>query len=341
MASIKLQNFGDIISVVENRAKIKGDTQTADRDFVKGVINETYISIATERNWYWRSFDRSFKFAQAVTTGTVSVTINSRAVVFTGLTLSNIYIGRSFKVDGKESLYRIVGIDTGSNTAYLDSLYIDSTNATATYKIFQYEFPLPPDCDVIRQLYFDYGVGSENRFGEIEPVNNLQFNRMLAENIDYQSIPVAYTRDGKIRNSNLNVLDQFILDYDFLAGDQFEQVDKLRIFPIEPDNTKVIHLNYSIHVDAMEDDDEKPIIPVDNRWVLVHFALYEWHKRNGNGTMADREFRDANRLLKEMRAEHHKTDVKPKMIVQKSKLLRRRGQRDRKDIFYISRQAEY
>ena len=77
MGSIILRNFGDIVDVVENRAKMAGSVQDSIRDFVKGTINEYHERISTERSWKWRKFDRSFNFSKAITTGTANVTNGS------------------------------------------------------------------------------------------------------------------------------------------------------------------------------------------------------------------------------------------------------------------------
>lgn len=341
--SIKIDTFGDIVSIIENRAKIAGTVQDRDRNLIKGAVNEYYVTVSTERNWRWRKFDRDFYFDLSVTTGTVSVTKGSRVAVFTGLTLDDTYRHRSIKITGTQELYRIVGLDLANNTAFLSQKYVQTTNALATFNIYQYEFPLPPDCDVISQVYIDspsfvYG----NETGELSEKNNLEFNRLLSGNSDIKAIPYCYTRDGQINVNSAPPLDVMISDYDFLEGDAWEDVDKIRFLPIEPDVTRLIHMNYSVHVEPMALDTDRPIIPVDNRWILVHYGLAVWHARNGSGTMADREFAIAQKMLHEMRCEFHKTDTKPKIVLPKRRFMRTHMADDTvRDKFLQARKLEY
>lgn len=92
-------------------------------------------------------------------------------------------------------------------------------------------------------------------------------------------------------NATARPLDVMILDYDFLGGTDFARSKKLRLFPIWPDRDRLIHINYSISVAPMSDEGEVPIMPVDDRWVLIHYALYEWWKMNGNQQIAVAEKR--------------------------------------------------
>lgn len=320
-SSIKVNNFGDIISIVELRGNINGTVRDKDRDFIKGAINEHYINICTERKWHWTKFDRDFLFDVAITTGTVAVEEGSREVVFTGLTLQDIHRGRSIRFNNKNTLYRIIGINTTDNKAYLSREYVDEDDSTATFKMYQYEFPLPPDCDVIEQLYIDMPT-FDGSAPDIVAKDNSEFNRLVFNTGEYNGAPKFYTRDSSINTDNLPPLDDAILDYDFLAGTPAEEVSKIRFFPIEPDTKRVIHLSYSKHIQAMVENSDIPVIPVSSRWILVHLALAEWHMRNGNLGMSDRERQVGMKMLSDLRCKHNPTDLKPQAMHCKSRYLR-------------------
>lgn len=341
--SIRCINFGDMISIVANRGQIAGEVQDRDLSFIKGSLNEHNITISTERNWHWRKFDRDYVFGLAISTGTVAVTTGSRVATFTGVTIDNTFLGKSFKVTGTGVLYRIIGINIAGNALYLSTSYVGQTNAAATYKIYGYEMPLPPDCDTITQIYFDFpltGAGYGGGPRQLDPVNVLEFNRALSNNIDYRQFPAIYTRDGKISAETLPPLDVMVLDYDFLGGEVYAQVDRLRVFPIEPDIPRVLHLNYAVHVENMSKLTDTPLMPVDNRWVLVHFALSDWFRARGQVASADRELGIANGMLKEMRSEHKKTDPAPLFKNSLSRYSKRRIYNSKDELFWISRIAE-
>lgn len=331
--SIVCRTFGDILSIVENRAKVEGTVQDRIHNFFKGIVNEKYIQISTERNWYWRKFDRAFVMSAPIKTpGTVSVTNGSREAIFSALVLDTTYLWKSIRIGNDVELYRIVGIDSPT-VAILEAPYVRSTNVTASFNIYQYEFPLPPDCDVINQVYVEGVI--EN--GALEERNVLEFNRMLSRFNAYVGTPIFYCKDGKMYQETIPPLDRLVVDYDFLGGNVTEQVDRIRIFPISPDRQRLVHLNYSIQIDPLKEDADEPIMPFDNRWILVHAALAEWWKINGDMTIASAEMADMNKMLREMRDEHQKTDPKPKLIVDVRKFYHTHSYNRNRDLLRLSR----
>lgn len=344
MAVIIPDTFGDIKRIVYNRARIAGDVQSADQEFVESVINEYYMKIATERSWHWRKFDRVINFKKAVTTGTSSVVNGSREVVITGFTVDETYLDKSIRFGNWTELYRVVGIDEGTNSLALDGNYVGTTDTAATHKIYQYEYPLPPDLDTLDQVFIDTGGfnASAAGGGELDPLNVIEFNQLISTYSSIVDVPAFYTRDGDVPAEALPVLDEEVLDYDFLGGDENERISKIRFFPIDPDRERLIHLNYTLLVEPLTDDDQRPIMPPDNRWILVHYALAEWWSTKGGGGSSDREFKAADSMLAEMRQEYHRTDVKPQIIVNATINRRQHGtNRDRRALLHwISRQQE-
>jgi hypothetical protein len=337
------KTFQNILEICEARGRIIGTVKENDRDLIKGYIQEYNERITTERNWPWRSFDRSFNIEPAITTGTVAVTQGSKIITFAGLTVSNIYLGRSIRIDGTDELYRIIGVNTSTNKMYLESAYADDDNALATFRLYGYEFPLPPDCDAINNIYIYNEFGLNINEGELTELSLPEFNRNLSINSTWVGAPTGYCRDGKTYiNSYLPPLDEMLLDYDFLGGDVQSKTERLRIFPIEPDKIRPIHLNYCKTFTPLLNENDEPAIPSDNRWMLVHFALYEWFSDKGQKTEAEKQLRDGKMILREMRNEHRNGQTKPRFIP--SSLRYRRYstmQSDSDRMFRISRALEY
>lgn len=342
MASIIPKTCDDIVSIVENRANIAGEVQKEDRDFIIGVVNEYHMTISTERSWHWRSFERAYNFNMAITTGTANVTNGSREVTMTGITVADIYLGRSIRFGNQREIYRIIGREVATNKFYLDAGFVGQTNLTSSYKMYEYEFPLPPDCDILNMTWTDTGgiINASMPAGEMEELNVVEFNRFLSAYSDWRGVPQYYTRDGDVHYENWPPLDVMVLDYDFLAGEVFEKASKIRIFPIEPDIQRTFKIHYSKHVEFIQGT-QQPLMPLDNRWILVHFALAEWYKNKGQSASSDREYKTAENLLKEMRNEFHKTDSKPQFIVDGRRYYRARNFTDNKYLFRISRYGEY
>lgn len=335
-------NFGDIINIVADRAKIASERQVRDVEVVKGFINEYYMSISTERSWSWRNFDRSIVFKKLIDTGTVGVTNGSREVVFTGLALEEIYRGRSLKFDNRLGLYRIIGVDTNTNVAVLEAPYVGPTNAAATFQMFQYEFPLPPDCDDVNMIYTYGGLygGNGSNSGELDPLGRLRFNRILSNTTSVIGPAWGYTIDGEYPMDSLPPLDVMVLDYDFLGGSPSSVVKRLRVLSIAPNEDIVLNINYSRHVEPMIDDTDIPLMPIDDRWILVHFALGEWFARNNHLADSKYSFDKGAARLAEMRQEYRGTDQKPKLIFDARRYKRVRNLSNYKFMHLISRAGE-
>lgn len=335
------KTFIDMINIVESRAKIKGDVQDRDREFVKTAINEAYFNIATERAWHWRKFDRTYNFLPAVTTGTVDVTQFSREVTFTGLTVAETFLGKSIKINSTQELYRIIGLDISNNKVLLSSPYVGATASAASHILYSYEFALPPDLDTITSFHISSPFyGSASGSGILEDINVLEFNQKLSVAADFVGPPTHYTRDGDIPAESLPPLDEMVLDYDFLGGELYERISRARVFPINPDIERVLYLNYTRMPDVLSADTDVPLMPLDNRWILIHMALATWHRTNNSGSMADRELSIANGMLAEMRQEFIKTDIRPTFVFDARRYKRSRDFSDYRLLHQLSRIGE-
>lgn len=340
-------NLGNIIAIVENRAKIAGGIQEEDRQFIIQTVNEYHASICTERPWRWRKFDRAFVMSPALAAGTANCVNNSREVEMDGLVLvdPSILLGRSFKVSADREMYRIIGVRTAPLRILLEAPYVGQTGNGKAYKIYEYEFALPPDCDTVDQVYIDstFGIAYGTNTGELDYTNVLEFNRLLSINPAWIGDPFCYTEDSETffnNSGSVPPLDVMVLNYDFLGGNSFSKTKRIRIYPLESNRQVLIHLNYTKQVPILTQDADIPLIQFDDRWVLVHYALYEWNKHNGSSAQADRELKAAEKKLQDMRNEFIKTDTKPQFIFDARRYRRVHGPSNRRYLHWISRQAE-
>lgn len=309
--------FSDVVNIGMKIAGVS-ERQTDHEDNFKTWTSEWHETICTERNWHWRNFDRSFIFDLAIDTGTVAVTEDSRIVTFTGLTISRDHLGRSISINNERELYRIVGFSTATNQVYLDSAYVGETDVSTTYKMYNYEFSLPNDCDDVNSLIVS-GVG------EIELVSPNEFKRYLNSGLLPKANPFVYCRDALHLNPNglIPPLGEWVLNYDFLGYNDNSGVrgDRISLYPIEPDRKRKIDINYSIQVPSYTDDG-RPLIPKSDRWVLLNFVLADYHRANGNLQLSGSYQSKAMKRLKEMRAEHKANEQKPKLIINARKFHR-------------------
>lgn len=317
--AIKCHTFGDIISICERRGRINGAVQSTDRNLIKGYINEWYVKICSMKKWQWRNFDRTLTMkpgiqSTALTNVQAVVVQGSRKAILTNFTLDKTFIGRSIQFNNQPELWRIIGIKVSTNEIYLEGEYTYQSQSDAQFVIYQYEFPLPPDCDTPNQLYL-MRDSFYNNYSELEYKDMLQFNRMMANRTVMQTYPTYYCVDGKTyANLSLPPLNEMILDWDFLGGDQMQKTERLRIYPIQTQQPQIIHLSYTLIIPEMFEDDQFPLIPVNHRWCLVHYALYEWFKYNGQQITAEKEKRDGDYIVKVMLNDWRKTQANPLFI---------------------------
>jgi hypothetical protein len=105
-------------------------------------INET---------WWWMQERASLVLQPLYQTGTVNVTINSTAAFFSTAPLDVdsaefSLSGWYFRVNDKPNVYQIVSHVAGATQFMIDSVYVDPTDATASFKAFKLEYSLASDC---------------------------------------------------------------------------------------------------------------------------------------------------------------------------------------------------
>lgn len=322
--SLVPKTFLNMIEIVEGRAKIAGEIQSSNRVIIKAALNECNQRVSTERAWYWTKFDRAQVIAPPITTGTANLIQGSREVELTGLDVSMSFLSKSIRFNNTPELYRIIGVSVNLNKIYLEAAWVNNSDTAATYKIYEYEFALPPDCQKVNQITIDDFVNSNNdsNSGELDAIDVLRFNRLLTNHSNYIGLPSHYNIEGKHFTFNYPDLDEMILNYDFLNGDIEDQQDKLRIFPIAPHKNTLLHINYSKKVQPLVNDDDEPLIPLDKRWLMIHYALAVWNTTNGSPTLASESKKEYKDILKEMREDHRKTDQKPRLIVNHARFRR-------------------
>jgi len=140
-------NFYDLQQEVKRRAtRNQGGTyfDTA----VKNLINASLLRIANETNWRSLRRESSFETVPDFSTGTVTVTADSKSLVFSGSNLitNGVQIGRriKFTTSGTSSqLYEIAAI-TGENAATMTTYFDGSTAAGVSFSILgQEKYNLP------------------------------------------------------------------------------------------------------------------------------------------------------------------------------------------------------
>lgn len=185
MAIYQLKTFDDIVSAVLEEIKVQsGDTVNVNR--IKRDINIGYNDLVSRKNWRWLERSVDLQHKAYYSTGSASVTINSRTVTLTaGPSIS--VAGYYFSVDNDNEIYKIDTHVAASTTVTLTSPYIGSTASTAAYKIWTDAVPLPTDCSQTKQVTITNNPEPATHMGMSE------FRRLVAINPKVVAEPQFYS----------------------------------------------------------------------------------------------------------------------------------------------------
>lgn len=114
-------------------------------------INRVYFEIINggssfapelREDWYWLYAESNLIIEKVINDGTVSVTENSASVNFSTVKAASV-AGWHVRFGGSGfPVYKISAHTAGASAATLDSVYVGTTNANASYELFKIEYSL-------------------------------------------------------------------------------------------------------------------------------------------------------------------------------------------------------
>lgn len=125
-------------------------------------INYAWRDLLNAREWSFLIAEGGFDAPLLINAGTVNVTQNSASVVAdttAGAALNAVVAAtpaltaRQFRVGQGGSLYNITAWNNGTRTLTLDRPFLEPSNATAQYSVYQCYFPPPPQAKQTSGLY--------------------------------------------------------------------------------------------------------------------------------------------------------------------------------------------
>lgn len=105
-------------------------------------VQHAFRDLVERRKWSWLIKRSQFVFPNQYTTGTVTVTNNSNAVVGVGTTWTSAMIGRQFRISLLTPIYDIIAVPSATSLT-LSDVWGGTTQAGVTYQIYL-AYPLPP-----------------------------------------------------------------------------------------------------------------------------------------------------------------------------------------------------
>lgn len=136
-------------STILSNAKAIANVTSQDTLIKQGI--QMGLDRLTDKDLPYLMTDGSITTVAPYTTGTVTVTNNSKTVTGSGTTFTSAMVGRKFRVDSENAYYRI-GAYVSATEITLEVVYQGDTDSALTYSIYKDEYRLPADLDVYKLL---------------------------------------------------------------------------------------------------------------------------------------------------------------------------------------------
>lgn len=171
-----------LVADLKLRFMLKSDYRD---DLLLNLINDV-----VERVWAKHDWNFYFKPTRLVTvtpydTGTISVTADSDAVVGTGTTWTSDHVGAFIDIEGSQDSYTIKEVTDATNIV-LDTIFTDTTDASATYTIRQARVAVPADFGSIQALSL-----TQVRYYKLDTITPLEWSHDTSGD-SYSGTPVSY-----------------------------------------------------------------------------------------------------------------------------------------------------
>lgn len=306
MAIYGLTNFDDIVNAVLEELKIPASDST-EVNRIRRDVNMCYVNqVAPAKRWTWLSGFVSKNVPVFYADGTVSVTPGSATITFSVAPATS-KTGFLFAVDQFSEIYTIEAHTAGATTATLTAVYNGALGSGLSFKVWTDVVGLPTDCRETIEVYHDY-------HGEpMRPLGLQDMRRKIAVNPRYDGRPAYYS-----------TYDYF----DPSAGDAETESDRYRLMRIYPSVSALpttIHIDYTKEVTALELDEDEPLMPVEDRIVLVYGALARAWKRLGDPQSAAQSQADYDNKLAQMMGRVEDSQDKPQFTPDSTYLRKKRG----------------
>ena len=321
MSIKEIRTFLDIQDAIIRRAKI-ADTEDNRAD-IKEKINSFYQKISFKQHYRWSGETKPLVLQAKYSTGTITATNGSDQVTGSSTVWAEFdHLFCKMKIGSVSSPFKIIRIGS-TTTATLDAPYTGDTESGLAYEIYSDEIGLFPDLMNIRKIYVP------GRGDPIYPCGPEEIDRLRYESPFRSGVLERYTIHG-LNIYTQKVWSTFNINTDFWEDD-YDDIPRNRnlvIWPAVLSADKIIQIRYTKIVPSLGADTDEPLIPYENRSILVYGPLSEWFLQ-GRDLSIKREW---ERLYKEdlisMEADIETTDDELIMTVD------RRGHRSRSSFLW-------
>lgn len=200
-----------------------------------------------------------FNSEEPITTGTVTVTKNSTAATLSSAPAASV-AGWYLKVDGTQKLYRVTAHTAATTALTLDGAYTDTSVVGASYRLVKLDYTIGDGstnkilapADYIRTYYPPY---------RISVVDHPELLSRFPRSLVYQGQP-------------------YLMSLKKVSSGQM-----LVSFSTYPENIERFELQYVKVPTTLDTSGNNPVIPEEDRDILVYFAAF-YHMRKTDDARA-------------------------------------------------------
>lgn len=304
MAAIEVVTYKDIVDEVTRRSRQNEDDDVT-RNKIKGYVNMRLAEVSGRQKWKWRKQRRTMQIIGKYETGTVATTNGSRSIVFTGASITEDFKGRGIFIGSDEESYRMISVDVANQSAILDTYYNGTTSASTTFKVFKDAYGLWPDFEGFDDIVSHYRRRPIFRKGpsQIQEMTN------RAPRVEGK---VRCVTTAGLKNYEGIPMGPMVMGEDFMGNPKSK---RMVIYPAIADENYILPITYIKKMESLDADDDEPLMPVEDRIILVYGALadlYETLKDNDAFTIWEQKFAQK---LQQMLSDHQEDDDYARLYV--------------------------
>lgn len=305
----QVKDLADIVEAVVRELKIQSN-DTAELEKIKHDVNEIYQDrVLPFKRWYWILGKTALKHEAFYGAGTVAATPDSTTITLSVAPSASLgsFAGRLFSVDQFSEIYTIASHTAGSATLTLASSYQGTLQTAAAYKIWSDVLNLPTDCRETIEVWHDH------MRTPMEPQGMQELRKRIAEFPKHTGRPVYYNTTDYYDPTPLT---------DELEADRYRQ---MRVYPSINNANTTIHVEYIREAPPLEDDADEPLMPVEDRIVLVYGARELAWMRHRNPEASQQNRIKFEEKLGRMAGKVEEAVDKPQLVPNSTYLARLRG----------------
>lgn len=296
----ELITFADIKDAVIEELKLDPN-DTAEVARIARDINMVYQNaVVPLKRWPWlRGFVQK-EHKPFLANGTVAVTPDSTTITFSVAPTTS-KAGYLFSIDSFSEIYQITAHTANTTTATISTPYTGTLQTAATYKVWTDSIILPTDCRETVEVFHSF----YNK--PLEGIGLQELRRRVTENPFVQARPEVYST------------------YDYVGDEDSTRYRVMKLHPAIYSNSTTLSIDYVREVAPLDLDSDEPVMPAEDRVVLVYGALERAWKRFRNTEASEQSRRDFQEKLAQMAGRVEDSQDQAQITPASQYLARKRG----------------